>query len=293
MTEIWHRANYKVVVSGASIKAVREMRARPICEKFHKVRSLHRDERDSRLAFHGQCRFNRPMKHCATFLMIALVPLLLGMSKKPGYSITFHSQGSDMDLPKTNFPFELEGKKVLLHIVPEFSQQNIAAFYPFPSETGNGNGVTLQLDFRGKSSLEMVTRTKRGEFMLAMVNGQPVDYVAIDQAVLDGIITIWSGVPDTVIASMDKKFPRIKPGGAPSMSDKMEMLPTTKKEKKKALEDSKRKPEKESGKPVIKSLGGATDPALPSAPVSNQIPLEGGASPAPVTPAGSAPKVQR
>lgn len=216
------------------------------------------------------------------------------MSKKPTYSITFHSQASEMELPKTTFPFELEGKKVLLHIVPEFSQQNIAAFYPFPSETGNGNGVTLQLDFRGKSSLEMVTRTKRGEFMLAMVNGQPVDYVAIDQAVLDGIVTIWSGVPDSTIAALDKKFPRIKPSGAPpSMTEKMDMLPTTKKEKKKALADSKIKPEKESDKPVIKSLGGATDPTLPSAAVSNQIPLEGGASPAPVTPAGAAPKVQR
>lgn len=233
------------------------------------------------------------MKRYATLLVLALTPLLLGMSKKQEYSITFHSEASTMELPKSTFPFELEGKRVLLHIVPEFSQQNISAFYPFPSETGNGNGVTLQLDFRGKSSLEMVTRTKRGQFLLALVNGQPVDYVAIDQPVLDGIITIWNGVPDTVIASMDKKFPRMKPGGAPTMSDKMEMLPTTRKEKKKALEDSKRKPEKESGTPVIKSLGGSAEPPLPAAPVSNQIPVEGGAAPAQITPPVSpAPKVQ-
>ncbi|MEY4484748.1 MAG: hypothetical protein RL693_2200 [Verrucomicrobiota bacterium] len=232
------------------------------------------------------------MQRYATLLVIALAPLLLGMSKKVEYSITFHSQASDMELPKSTFPFELEGKRVLLHIVPEFSQQNIAAFYPFPSETGNGNGVALQLDFRGKASLEMVTRTKRGEFLLALVNGQPVDYVAIDQPVLDGIITIWSGVPDTVIAAMDKKFPRIKTAGAPSMSDKMDMLPTTKKEKKKSLEDSKRKPEKESGTPVIKSLGGSAEPALPAAPLSNQIPVEGGAAPAQITPpVGSTPRV--
>ncbi len=232
------------------------------------------------------------MNRLATFLVLALAPLLLGMSKKVEYSITFHSQADAMELPKTTFPFELEGNKVLLHIVPDFSQQNIAAFYPFPSESGVGFGVSLQLDFRGKSALEMVTRTKKGQFLLAMVNGQPVDYVSIDQPVLDGIITIWNGVPETVIAAMDKKFPRIKPGGAPSMTEKMDMLPTTKKEKKKALEESKRKPEKETGKPVIKSLGGTEDPTLPSAPVSNLIPLEGAAPPLPATPAGSVPKVQ-
>ncbi|CAN5781969.1 hypothetical protein BH11VER1_BH11VER1_22800 [soil metagenome] len=224
------------------------------------------------------------MTRYATLLVLALAPLLLGMSKKPEYSITFHSQASDMELPKSTFPFVLEGKPVKLHMVPEFSQQNVAAFYPFPSETGNGNGLTLQLDFRGKASLEMVTRTKRGEFIVALVNGQPVDYLVIDQPVLDGMITIWSGVPDTVIAAMDKKFPRIKSSGAPSMTDKMDMLPTTKKEKKKALEDSKRKPEKESGTPVIKSLGGSAEPTLPASAVTNQIPVEGGAAPAQITP---------
>lgn len=235
------------------------------------------------------------MKRYATLLVLALAPLLMGMSKKQEYSITFHSQASDMGLPKSSFPFQLEGKPVKMQIVPEFSQQNIAAFYPFPSETGNGNGIAIQLDFRGRASLEMVTRTKRGEFLLALVNGQPVDYLAIDQPVLDGIITIWSGVPDTVIAAMDKKFPRIKPGVSSSMTEKMDMLPTTKKEKKRALEDSKRKPEKgkKSGPPVIKSLGDSPEPPLPAAPVSNQIPVEGGAAPAQITPpVNSVPKVQ-
>lgn len=233
------------------------------------------------------------MKRCATFLILVLAPLLIGMSKKQEYSITFHSQASDMELPKTTFPFQLEGRPVKMQIVPEFSQQNIAAFHPFPSENGNGNGIAIQLDFRGKAALEMVTRTKRGEFLLAMVNGQPVDYLSIDQPVLDGIITIWSGVPDTVIAAMDKKFPRIRTGAAPSMTDRMEMLPTTKKEKKRALQDSKRKPEKESGTPVIRSLGDSPEPPLPAAPVSNQIPVEGGAAPAQISPPlNSVPKVQ-
>lgn len=233
------------------------------------------------------------MTRYATFLVLALAPLLMGMSKKQEYSITFHSQSSEMELPKSSFPFQLEGKPVKMQIVPEFSQQNISAFYPFPSATGNGNGLTLQLDFRGKAALEMVTRTKRGEFLLALVNGQPVDYLAIDQPVLDGLITIWSGVPDTVIAAMDKKFPRIKSSGAPSMTDKMDMLPTTKKEKKRALDDSKRKPEKASGTPVTKSLGDSAEPNLPAAPVSNQIPVESGSSPAQIKPpVSSVPKLQ-
>lgn len=218
----------------------------------------------------------------APLLVLALLPLVMGFSSKPKFSITFHAQADDMDPKKTMFPIQIEGKHMMFKIVPEVSQQNIAAFHPFDSDTGNGKGVAMQLDFRGRSSLEMVTRTRQGQCLLAMVNGKPVDYVVVDQVIDNGLLTVWQGVTDDIIKQMDKKYPRIKPGGPPTMSEEMEMSPTTKKEKKQSLQaakDAERAAEKarKSGKPVEPEI-----PSLPLAPVTNKIPVEGGAAkPAP------------
>ncbi len=216
------------------------------------------------------------MKRYAPLLLGLLSPLLLGFSKKVEFTITFHALASEMDPPKTMFPFDLNGKRVFFKIVPEFSQQNIVSFYSFPAEGGKGNGLTLQLDFRGRETLEMITRTRKDEYLLAIVN-TPVDFVILDQPVLDGIITIWQGVPDSVIKEMEKKYPRFKKGAAPTMTKDMEMLPTTKGEKKRNLEASQQAERaaaaaKKSGKkiPDARSLD------LRSGPVSPQIPLEGG-----------------
>jgi hypothetical protein len=235
------------------------------------------------------------MKRFAPWVFILLAPLLISMGKKEEFSITFHSQGSDTDMPKTIFPFVLDGRSLIFKILPEISQRNIAAYHSFPSPTG-GNGLTLQLDFRGKQNLDLITRTRNGEYLLALVNGQPVDYVRIDQVVSNGMITIWQGVPDSVIAALAKKHPRITSSGAPSMTDKFEMSPTTPKEKKKFLERFK-KEEREASrrkkagveeKPNIPSFNLPTasatdpaDPAVPSAPTSSQMPIEGGVPPLP------------
>lgn len=221
------------------------------------------------------------MKRFAPLLLLLLAPLMLGFSRKAEFTITFHSLASEVDPPKSMFPFDLNGKRVFFKIVPEFSQQNIMSFYQFPAEAGKGNGLTLQLDFRGRASLEMITRSRKDEYLLAMVNGTPVDFVVLDQPVSDGIITIWQGVPDEVIKAMDKKFPRFKKGAAASMPKESDMLPTTKGEKKRHLEES-RQAEKDAAA-AMKSGKKAPDALkldLPTGPVSPQIPLEGG----PVTP---------
>jgi hypothetical protein len=224
------------------------------------------------------------MTRLIPLLLMLLAPSLMGMSKKKEFSITFHAQAESNDMQKTFFPFVLEGQRVLFKIVPELSQQNIVSFHPFPSENGNLNGVALQVDFSGKSALEIATRTRQGEYLLAMVNGVPVDYVVLDKVITDGFITIWQGVPDEVIKAMEKKYARIKPGGAAlSSSDRFDdMAPSTKKEKKRAFEEAK-KAEKEAlknkDKPKAADPRDVTIPKLPAAPTAPSIPVEGGAEP--------------
>jgi hypothetical protein len=213
----------------------------------------------------------------APLLLIALLPLLVGFSKKSTFSITFHAQAEENDMRKTMFPMQLEGRQIMFKIVPEISQVNIVAYHPFDTETGD-KGVAMQLDFRGRGSLEMATRSRRGEFLLAMVNGQPVDYLVMDEVIDNGLITIWRGCTDELYKEMGKKYPRIKPGGPPSVNENMEMLPVTKKERARSLANAR---EAERAADKARKEGKPETPAIPSldpprAPVAPSIPLEGG-----------------
>lgn len=221
-------------------------------------------------------------------LMLAGCAALTGKDKKK-FLITFHVQGTDMDSPRSIFRQTIPGKQypVVFKVIPEFTQSNIAAMHSFPAESGNGYGATLKLDFRGGNALDLITRTRTGEIMLAMVNGQAVDYVTIDRPVVDGVITIWEGIPEAVITEMEKKYPPINK--LRSMSNGQEMLPTTKAEKRRSKRESDAmlKAEQEKAKkegtvpamPPAPNLPPLDKPAgngLPPAQTTNKIPIEGG-----------------
>lgn len=230
-------------------------------------------------------------------LLLAL-PMLLSSCgymtgrEKPKFTVSFHTQGSDMDSPRSIFRQVIPGQQhaTVFKLVPEFTQNNVAAFKSFPAPSGNANGVMLRLDFRGTNSLDLVSRTRTGEIMLTMVNGRPVDYVTLDRPVSDGVITIWEGISDEVIAEMTKKYPSIDK--LRSVSNAQEMLPTTRAEKrrsvkaaekmakeeaKKAEEDIKNGVEPDAAPPAAKPDAPlAPGNGLPRAPTTNKIPIEGG-----------------
>lgn len=176
--------------------------------------------------------------------MSRLLPLLFPLitlvftscqSNKPTFTLSVHSESSEMESPRSIMP-DLVGnppRKVILARSPEFSHSNIAAYHSFPADNGNGNGVSLKLDFKGTQALELVTRMRNGEILRSIVNGRGVDYVVIDRPISDGIFTIWEGIPDEVVAEMAKNYPTIT--GMKSASANFDMTPSTKDEKKKAF----------------------------------------------------------
>lgn len=227
-----------------------------------------------------------------TSLLLAGCAALTGKDQKK-FLITFHVQGTDMDSPRSIFRQTIPGKPypVVFKVIPEFSQNNIAAMHAFPAESGNGFGATLRLDFRGANALDLITRTRTGEIMLAMVNGQAVDYVTIDRPVNDGVITIWEGIPQQVITEMEKKYPPINK--LRSMSNGQEMLPTTKAEKRRSKREADAMLKAEQQKAKKEGAGTNAVPAVPPAPnlppleksagnglppaqTTNKIPIEGG-----------------
>ncbi len=178
-------------------------------------------------------------------LILALLGLLTSCStfkKDPEVLIAVFSQGNDMDSPKTIFRKNIEGQTYILKVIPEFTHKGIVAFHPFPASDGT-YGVTLKLDFKAANALEIVTRMKQGEVLISMVNATVVDYVSMDRVIADGIFTIWRGLPEELIASMDKEYPRIqdlKDADASSSSDMLDMVPSTGTEKKDALKRVKK-----------------------------------------------------
>ncbi len=222
--------------------------------------------------------------------LLFLVPLLLAScdgfqlgEKKDKFSITVHGQGTIEDSPRSIFKMPIPGyaQPKIFKLVPEFTQHNIAAFHSFPAADGNGFGVTMRLDFRAAENLNLATRTRQGEILLAMVNGQPVDVVTLDKPVSDGLYTIWEGVSQEVLDEMKKKYPPINK--LKSVSTGQEMLPTTRGEKKRVMEDLEKsdKADAEAEKKKAANPKAAepekpsTDSGFPRVP-AKVSPLEGG-----------------
>jgi hypothetical protein len=176
-------------------------------------------------------------------LLMALLSLSLSLSAmtpKAKFAITFHAQGDEISSPRSIFRMNMPGytSPVVFEKIPQFSHQQIAAFHSFPADDGETLGLTLQLDFRGKNALNVLTRTRTGQLLIALVNGQPVDFVMIDTPINDGIITIWRGVTQQVIDELAKKYPPINKLESVSTGHD-DMLPTTKGEKRRSVKEAK------------------------------------------------------
>ena len=194
-------------------------------------------------------------------LMALILPLLLGMSKKQSLLITFHTMAAPSDSPKTVFPFDLNGKRIYFKLVPEFTQDNFSGYLNFPAENGNSNGITVQLDAHGKYTLELLTRSRKDEYLLALVNAKPVDFVVMDEPVLDGRLTVWQGISNENVKELGKKVPRLRKTGPPTMSKDIDMLPTTRKEKEHYLEGLKDQDKAEAARA---KKGKGPEPDVPS-----------------------------
>lgn len=202
--------------------------------------------------------------------LAALLPSCSTFKKDPKVIITVFSQGSEMDSSKSIFRRPIEGRQVVFKVIPEFTEKGVVAFHPFPAEDGT-YGVALKLDFKGTNALELVSRMRQGEILLSMVNGTVVDYVTLDRVVTDGIFTIWRGLPEELIAVMEKEYPRIHE--VTSSSEMIDMTPSTSFEKK----DVRRRAEK-AAKEKIKAEAEAAEKASrgefdPEAPKGEAVPL--------------------
>lgn len=217
---------------------------------------------------------------CMKHLPCAILPTLLAgwlascdTLKSEKLFITSHIQSVDVEHPREVMTVPISGQNMTFKKIPEFSQRSIAAFEPFEAEDGQGYGVLLQLDAKGKNYLESASRLNQGMIMLTMAgskHGQivPVDMVELDRPITDGRFTIWRGLSKETIDLMDKKYPRIK--RMKSSSRWMDMLPSTDKEKADARKTALDAEAAEKAVQRDKERGIA-----PKVPKARDIPIEG------------------
>lgn len=218
------------------------------------------------------------MKRISRAVLLLTLPALLAscsiLRKLVGESstkISMHVKASDTEHPRGIMNLPIDGGTMAFKKIPEFSHRSIAGFESFPAEDGQGYGLLLQLDAKGKNALEVASRLNQGDVMLTFVNGVPVDIVELDTPITDGRFTIWRGISKETVDEMDKFFPRIK--YMKSGSKSMPMLPSTFLMKLNARDEAKAAEAAE--KAAQKAAQRDMEKGVIRAPKTNEIPLEG------------------
>ena len=133
------------------------------------------------------------------------------MSSKPKVSIRFYTEVNSQVGSTFAMQAHLENMKrdVYLNRVPEFSDLQIKAIYPFPASDGTW-GCAFQLSEQGRIRLETLSTESRGTALVVVIGtkkGQhQVTDMLIDRPVTDGVITVPKGITDIELAVMRKQF---------------------------------------------------------------------------------------
>ncbi len=133
------------------------------------------------------------------------------MSTKPKVSVRFYTEANAQIGSTFAMPARLEnmGRDTHLNRVPEFSELQITAIYPFPATDGTW-GCAFQLSEQGRIRLETLSTESRGTALVVVIGtkkGQhQVTDMMIDRPVTDGVITVPKGITEIEIAGMRKQF---------------------------------------------------------------------------------------
>lgn len=151
------------------------------------------------------------MKPTARFALLILAVSSLAMSSAPKVTVRFHSEANRNDTSSFATPLKLAYAQREAHInrVPEFSERNIKAIYPWKTADGTW-GCAFKLNDSGRIRLETISSDNRGAAMVAFIGTkkgmhQVIDMV-IDRPITDGIVAIPRGITDIEMLVLKKQF---------------------------------------------------------------------------------------
>jgi hypothetical protein len=158
----------------------------------------------------------RPLR--SFILAVLLLACFTGAAKKPDFAVRFFTEARRQDTERFSTPVTLKNPSRMTYIEksPTISERQVLGIYPFQAPDGS-SGCLFKLDADGRIALESLTTQRRGSSLVVFVGTkggvhQVIDML-IDKPVLDGIITIQSGLTAKEIEVMKKQFKQLKPGG--------------------------------------------------------------------------------
>ncbi len=159
------------------------------------------------------------------FGLLILCSLTISGAKKPKLAVSFHLEGAQFEGAKMVQPIKLGNPPQIFYFrrAPELSQRHILGYYPFLANDGSSFGAAFKLNQNGSDTLATISTTGQGRRLLTVLNGEPVDFIVLDQPINDGYIVAWGGLTKADLALFDKKFQRIQPsrtGGQSLMAER-------------------------------------------------------------------------
>jgi len=136
-----------------------------------------------------------------------MVTPVFSMGKRPEKNrLTFHIQGDRTDGPKMVFPVPMGKKKLFFRKTPLTATKEIVSLKHFVAEDGS-YGATFSFDKAAARRIAAVTTSNQDKWLVAMLNGRPVDAVFVDQPVVDGRLVIWQGIQQREIIRFEYAMP--------------------------------------------------------------------------------------
>ncbi|MFD0894547.1 hypothetical protein KBB96_05995 [Luteolibacter ambystomatis] len=142
----------------------------------------------------------------ATFGFLC-VPALAGGKKEDKVTVTFHIEADNNDNPKMIFQAPVGGRQRIFRRLSDFTVRDIQDFAAFQANDGS-YGLLITLKGNAATRLAAITATNPDRYLLAMINGRPVDAALIDKQITDGKLVIWKGTNALEIQELDKLVPR-------------------------------------------------------------------------------------
>lgn len=166
----------------------------------------------------GGCASGRPhasygrmiRRIAIVLLLIATLSPAFGAGKKAqSFLITFHVEGVEEEAPEFASPIKLgnEMRQYYFKKVPEFTDHDIAWFYPFVSQDGQTFGAAFKLTPNAAQQLKGLCLTHQGKLLGVRIANAPYSAVLIDRPVDDGIIVVWQGLAKSHLKAFEKRFP--------------------------------------------------------------------------------------
>ena len=147
------------------------------------------------------------MKTLCVLTLCLVFAVSNGFGKQRHCTFRVHVQANpqDTDAFSTFTRARASGKDLAIEKMPWISEQDVAAFSPYPAQDGT-YGALVQLDEHGRVVLDTLSIERRGGFLFVFVNSRLITELLVDKRVSDGKIYIPSGLSASDIDLMKKEW---------------------------------------------------------------------------------------